>query len=101
MMKTLKELHNKATEIVERYFTGVTGGKVISVTVCTLINTANSVHFSANYFIQLNGKNIFGNNTGKSFDEVIDNLTNKCEFDRSNFLSELKNKPDIDIVIGC
>jgi len=84
-MNTLKELYEKSDKIVSSYF-----DEVINISTTALItkHTNNALHIGISYFVKEDGKNIFGNITGKNFDEAIEKLSAQCVLHKINNVPE-------------
>lgn len=94
-MNSLKGLHEKAVEIIERHFKNDTT-IIHNITATTLITTytKNNIHYAIGYFICIEGKNVFGNVDGLSFENVLEKLNAKCVFDK---IVKVESIQDIEV----
>lgn len=90
--QTLKTLHIEANEIVSSVFKEI-GAKIANISATTLINTysKDKLYFGLTYFIVVNNTNIHGDVNGKSYNEALEKLRIKANFDKETYKNTLTN----------
>lgn len=92
MKKTIKQLHIEANMIVSSVFTEL-GAEINNVYAGVSANNYNKseLYFGLNYSIKINRTPIFGDVNAKSYDEALEKLKIKANFDKENYINTLVN----------